>query len=114
MAGGGVEDGVLNRRERVAILLRKPNADRVGPPVDDERIGRRQAIENCGGVFGYLLWREPETGSKDGADCEAGSWPADGVIDAVLCIADARNLTDSVLDLWSEFVEQGLDRSRKA
>src|ERR1039457_6726940 len=89
------------------MFLAEAHADGVGSAVRDEWIAGGKAIKNRGGVLGNLGWREAEARRDDGIDLEAGRWPADGVLDAVLDIDDALDLFDGIADARAELTKQG-------
>ena len=106
MAGGAVEDGVLDGVERGARAVGEADADGVGAAVGDERGVGGDAVEDGGGVLGDLGGGEAEARGEHGVDLEVGGGAADGVVDAVLDVDDAVDLADGVGDARAELVEE--------
>ena len=63
VARSAVEYRVLNRVERLAVLVVKAHANRIGTAVRDQWIVGGQAIENRSRIFGDFGWGEAESSS---------------------------------------------------
>src|SRR5205814_7872004 len=76
LAGGTVDEGVLNGVEGSAMLVVETDANGVGAAVLDGAVCNRNAFDNGGGIGGDLLCGEAEARGDGGVDAKCGGGAA--------------------------------------
>ena len=108
------EQRVLDRVHGAARRFREADADGVGAVVDDDRRGRRLALQDRAGVELHLLRREAGARRHRRIHLEDRRRAADRVLDAVQHVHHARDLLDRVADLRRPRASAAPDPGRTA
>ena len=107
VARAAVEDRVLDRIERGAMLIAEAHANGVRAAVGNQRIGgRHRRRESRSRPRETSVGRKAEAGGDNGIDLEVGCRAADGVFDAVLHVDHAWNLADGIADPRAKLRQQ--------
>ena len=114
VAAAAVEDCVLDRLERSAIGVWQAHPDGVRSAARNERIVRRQAIEDGRSILRNFSRRKAEPPGNHGVDLEVRGWATDGIVDAILRIHDTGNFGNRLLHTGTKREQTGSGHSKTA